>query len=508
MADDKRESEAKSDGRQPAASVLNWIRGEELPPFEPGNAAAVELAVALARGRASLDSPVLISNGLALQLYQLLCESATRPASCRGLVFKDYLRALSSLHFGCSEPRLLGRMQVRHAVLRDDRGMRGLLPKLRECLRARESTPALQNMTREQARAHLLKQWDLEPMDLAAAGGGGGDPGGSGGGATQEQPAQPKGLPRLDIRTRSFADQVVLCASARRVLLHSRVCLQPRLTMWHHGLGYFPTDVLRLIDDFVRGTPHARARKEETHELQAVALRKAVDSQKAAVAEAEAQARRHEVAATRSLRALDAARDEHQQQLREAAELHEEHRKSFQAQLKVQRSAAAAAQRALKVELQDERLAAQQEITDLQAIITRQDRALNSAHAALRSSVKQTESEMGKLQAEMQKVSVGFEWDNTADYNLDAIVGTVVTDGNSEYANQVRSPARPHHARSLTPSRLLAGQDAEGRDALPLCVGGLSAGRALVRDRGERRWHHRLRAVLGDTCQRRERGGG
>ena len=131
------------------------------------------------------------------------------------------------------------------------------------------------------------------------------------------------------------------------MLLHSRVCLQPRLTMWHHGLGCFPTDVLRLIDDFVRGTPHARARREETHELQAVALRKAVDSQKAAVAEAEAQARRHEVAATRSLRALDAARDEHQQQLREAAERHEEHRKSFQAQLKVQRSAAAAAQRAL-----------------------------------------------------------------------------------------------------------------------------------------------------------------
>ena len=205
MADDKRESEAKSDARQPAASIWNWTRGEELPPFEPGNAAAVELAVALARGRASLDSPVLISNGLALQLYQLLCESATRPASCRGFVFKDYLRALSSLHFGCSEPRLLGRMQVRHAVLRDDRGMRGLLPKLRECLRARESTTGLQNMTREQARAHLLKQWDLEPMNLAAAGGGGGDPGGSGGGAAQEQPAQPKGLPRLDIRTRTFA---------------------------------------------------------------------------------------------------------------------------------------------------------------------------------------------------------------------------------------------------------------------------------------------------------------
>ena len=85
-------------------------------------------------------------------------------------------------------------------------------------------------------------------------------------------------------------------------------------------------------------------------------------------------------------------------------------RASRRSSIKVQRSAAAAAQRALKVELQDERLAAQQQITDLQAIITRQDRALNSAHAALRSSLKQTESEMGKLQAEMQKVSEGRIW--------------------------------------------------------------------------------------------------
>ena len=47
--------------------------------------------------------------------------------------------------------------------------------------------------------------------------------------------------------------------------------------------------------------------------------------------------------------------------------------------------------------------------------------------------------------------------------NLDAIVGTVVTDGNSEYANQVRPPARPHHARTLTPSRLIVGRARCGR---------------------------------------------
>ena len=47
---------------------------------------------------------------------------------------------------------------------------------------------------------------------------------------------------------------------------------------------------------------------------------------------------------------------------------------------------------------------------------------------------------------------MGYEWDNLADYDLDAIVGTVVTDGISDYANQVRpQTARPCHARSLTP---------------------------------------------------------
>ena len=54
---------------------------------------------------------------------------------------------------------------------------------------------------------------------------------------------------------------------------------------------------------------------------------------------------------------------------------------------------------------------------------------------------------------------MGYEWDNGADYNLDAIVGHVVTDGNSLYANQVRPPALPSHARSLsTPSLLSVGR--------------------------------------------------
>ena len=86
----------------------------------------------------------------------------------------------------------------------------------------------------------------------------------------------------------------------------------------------------------------------------------------------------------------------------------------------------------------------------------------------------------GKRKKTTAQTYMGYEFDNDADYNLDAIVGHLTTDGKTEYANQVRPPALPCHARSLTPSRLLAGQDAEGRDALSLRVGRLPARRHLV----------------------------
>ena len=74
-----------------------------LPPFEPCKTLAVDLAVDLAHGRVQQRmQPVSLSNGLALQLYELLCDVNTRPASCHNLTFKHFLRALSALHFGIS----------------------------------------------------------------------------------------------------------------------------------------------------------------------------------------------------------------------------------------------------------------------------------------------------------------------------------------------------------------------------------------------------------------------
>ena len=82
---------------------------------------AVELAVDLAHGRVTWISPVSVLNaGLAVQLYQLLCDVTTRPASCRGLTSRHSLWALSALHFGISAEgakKILPRIPVHHTII-------------------------------------------------------------------------------------------------------------------------------------------------------------------------------------------------------------------------------------------------------------------------------------------------------------------------------------------------------------------------------------------------------
>ena len=165
MADDARETPprlAVSDSR------LSWERGVVLPPFEASQTWAVELAVNLAHGRVQRMPPVLVSNGLAVQLFQLLCDANTRPASCNNLTFKHFLRALSALHFGISADgaqRMLSRMPVHNAMFRKDRKNRlGLHNVFLKTLKAACSQS--EDGGRVQARARLLKEWDAEKMAL------------------------------------------------------------------------------------------------------------------------------------------------------------------------------------------------------------------------------------------------------------------------------------------------------------------------------------------------------
>ena len=109
MADDARETPprlAVSDSR------LLWERGVVLPPFEASQTWAVDLAVDLAHGRVQRMPPVSVSNGRAIQLYQLLCDVKTCPASCRGLAVGHFLGRCRPC---TSASRLLGQRNCCHA---------------------------------------------------------------------------------------------------------------------------------------------------------------------------------------------------------------------------------------------------------------------------------------------------------------------------------------------------------------------------------------------------------
>ena len=138
------------------------------PPFEASQTWAVELAVNLAHGRVQQMPPVLVSNGLAVQLHQLLCDRKTRPTSCDNLTFKHFVRALSALHFGISADgaqRMLSSKTVNTAMFRNEQKKRlGLKCLFLKTLKAACSQS--EDGGRVQARARLLKEWDAEKMAL------------------------------------------------------------------------------------------------------------------------------------------------------------------------------------------------------------------------------------------------------------------------------------------------------------------------------------------------------
>ena len=158
MADDARETPlriAVSDSR------LSWERGVVLPPFEASQTWDVELAVNLAHGRVQRMPLVLVSNGLAVQLFQLLCDAHPRPASCRGLAVRHFLRALSALHFGISADgaqRMLSSQSVHNAMFRNERKKR--LGLLHMFLKTSKACSQSEDGGHVQARERLLKKCD------------------------------------------------------------------------------------------------------------------------------------------------------------------------------------------------------------------------------------------------------------------------------------------------------------------------------------------------------------
>ena len=64
------------------------------PPFVCSNAQAVQLALALATGRARLESPVKVSKAVAVQLYALMCDSKLQAPSFKKYTINHVYKAL------------------------------------------------------------------------------------------------------------------------------------------------------------------------------------------------------------------------------------------------------------------------------------------------------------------------------------------------------------------------------------------------------------------------------
>ena len=164
MADDARETPPRltvSDSR------LLWERGVVLPPFDASQTWAVDLAVDLAHGRVQLMPPVSVSNGRAVQLYKLLCDVKTRPASCRGLAFGHFLGRCRPC---TSASRLLGRRNCCRACRGSTRfdemkiiSSRGCFRSSARLCRSAQEARKSRSMCKHGPRSKLFKTCDFEP---------------------------------------------------------------------------------------------------------------------------------------------------------------------------------------------------------------------------------------------------------------------------------------------------------------------------------------------------------
>ena len=88
-------------------------------------------------------------------------------------------------------------------------------------------------------------------------------------------------------------------------------------------------------------------------------------------------------------------------------------------------------------------------ILQLQALLSEADPAANDLAAGesgiegrkVKSKVTGGSGGRGRNKRKKKALYMGYEWDPTADYQVEAIVGHIVADGKKDYANLVRLPA-------------------------------------------------------------------
>ena len=169
-------------------------------------------------------------------------------------------------------------------------------------------------------------------------------------------------------------------------------------------------DALRIIDALVRVVPLPRARRAETHELQAIALRKQVDAMRRQLASAEGEARASAREATRAIRARDAALEREASRAQAAVAAAEAARAQYVTELRDFRDAAAAKHRAFRREFIEERAANLDRMQRMDEETVAMERELAKVRADRRSQLSVKDGQVAKLQAELERAREGRVW--------------------------------------------------------------------------------------------------
>ena len=374
----------------------------------PGNAAAIAMVLDVAQGTALTIPTIRLSNAVAIQVCLLF-----HTAALKHLSFSYVYRALAAFALGMqpsSTPKSSVERLRMALSMKPGNGVRnavGLVEAFRHGVKYRERDPSMAGFDAEAATTHLLVQYDRElfafdfdnvrPQSGASgSGGGGGDPGGEP--SVPDQLASGRPPPaQMDIRTRTFATAVAMKGKAERRKLAQQGAM---LSVWHCHGGELRDDALRIIDALVRVVPLPRARRAETHELQAIALRKQVDAMRRQLASAEGEARASAREATRAIRARDAALEREASRAQAAVAAAEAARAQYVTELRDFRDAAAAKHRAFRREFIEERAANLDRMKRMDEETVAMGRELAKVRADRRLQLSVKDGQVAKLQAE------------------------------------------------------------------------------------------------------------
>jgi len=201
----------------PPPGLYQWKRGVEPPPFICTNPAAVSLCENILAGNLETLPAIFMSEAIAVQVYRLVFDRDRRAESLKDIGIGGVYVILATLARRALAPAdAAAAKRLKDVLARKPGSASRTAPGLDTALRAkvgrRDRDPDIPaGMQYEEATTHVLKLWDLLPLNfdfgMVSSGGGGGDPGGGGSGSVtgDKAPAAPMFyLSQLDPRTQAL----------------------------------------------------------------------------------------------------------------------------------------------------------------------------------------------------------------------------------------------------------------------------------------------------------------